>query len=317
MTPAVPIIMPSQLPLMDEKKSHAWSPIEDLPDNWRDMVDARVTRLATQWVEKAGALREHRLLRDFIARLCRRYAIETGAIEGIYHISRNATQVLIDHGLNAALLSHGDTEEPADLVVARIEDQHRAISSIYQFVASQRQLTKSFLLELHQVLTENQRTVMGRDSLGQWVERDLPCGQWKPWPNNVGGPGGFHYEFCPPVQVESEVEQLLVWHERHMSEAVSPIVEAAWLHHRFVQIHPFTDGNGRTARCLASMVLIKAGWLPLVVTRDDKLDYYKALQDADEGDLKPLANLFGSIQATSLQQALRVAAEAGNNRSDS
>ncbi len=305
----VPIIMPSELPLMDAKKPHAWSPIEDLPDNWPELVDARVFEAAQEWKRAIRDLRDHRLLREFVARLCREYAIETGAIEQIYHISRNATKVLIDQGLNAAFLSHGDTEEPVELVMARIGDQQRAIDGVYQFVASERKLTKSFLLELHQVLTDNQRTFMGRDSLGQWVERSLPRGQWKPWPNNVGGPGGFFYEFCPPVQVDSEIDRLLGWHERHGTEAVSPVMEAAWLHHRFVQIHPFTDGNGRTARCLATMVLIKAGWLPLVVTRDDKLDYYKALQDADEGDLRPLIKLFESLQLGVLRQAMRVVAE--------
>ena len=46
-------------------------------------------------------------------------------------------------------------------------------------------------------------------------------------------------------------------------------VEAAWLHHRFTQIHPYQDGNGRVARALASLLFIKAGWFPVVVTRDD------------------------------------------------
>lgn len=309
MNRAATIIMPAETPLMDAKKSHAWSPITDLPADWQALVDPALVDLAQRWVKESQAIREHALLRDFVARLCRQYAIETGAIEEIYHISRNATMVLIDRGIDAALLSHGDTEEPADLVVARIEDQHRAIMGVYQFVASQRRLTKSFLLELHQVLTENQQTLMGRDSLGQWVERELPRGRWKPWPNNVGGPGGFHYEFCPPVQVDSEIDQLLAWYESHAEAGVSPIVESAWLHHRFVQIHPFADGNGRSARCLASMVLVKAGWLPIVVTRDDKPAYFLALQAADDGDLRPLVKLFSLLQSIALRQALRVAAE--------
>ena len=42
-------------------------------------------------------------------------------------------------------------------------------------------------------------------------------------------------------------------------------MEAAWLHHRFVQIHPFQDGNGRIARALSTLIFVKAGWFPLVV----------------------------------------------------
>ena len=43
-----------------------------------------------------------------------------------------------------------------------------------------------------------------------------------------------------------------------------PEVEAAWLHHRFGQIHPFQDGNGRVARALATMIFLRAGFVPLV-----------------------------------------------------
>lgn len=301
-----PLIMPPAKLDMTGKKSHSWSPITDLPDDWQSMVDTRVTGLAQAWIDQSADLRESDVLREFVARLCRQFAIETGAIEEIFHITQSATKTLIEHGLDAALLSHEDTQEPTDLVMARINDQFQAIQGVYQFVASQRRLTKSYLLELHQVLTENQLTFQGRDSLGQWVERSLPRGEWKPWPNNVLGRDGFSFEFCPPVQVESEIERLIEMHEQHVAAGVAPIIEAAWLHHRFVLIHPFTDGNGRMARCLASMVLLKAGWLPLVVTRQDKPLYIEALRFADEGDLVPLVNLFGRFQRRMFRQGLDI-----------
>jgi Fic family protein len=46
-------------------------------------------------------------------------------------------------------------------------------------------------------------------------------------------------------------------------------VQAAWLHHRFTQIHPFADGNGQVARAIASLVFIEAGWFPLILKRDE------------------------------------------------
>ena len=46
----------------------------------------------------------------------------------------------------------------------------------------------------------------------------------------------------------------------HQGCGVPLEVEAAWLHHRFTQIHPFEDGNGRVARALASLVFIPDGF---------------------------------------------------------
>jgi hypothetical protein len=80
-------------------------------------------------------------------------------------------------------------------------------------------------------------------------------------------------------------------------------VEAAWLHHRFSQIHPFQDANGRVSRAIASMVLVRAGLFPLVVTRDDKVKYLDALEAADQGDLRALVDLFAALQRSQFRKA--------------
>ena len=85
---------------------------------------------------------------------------------------------------------------------------------------------------------------------------------------------------------------------------VPPEIEAAWLHHRFTQIHPFQDGNGRVARCLASLVFIQAGWFPLVLTRDDRAVYIGASEKADAGDLSDMINLFSKSQKQAFIRSL-------------
>ena len=100
-------------------------------------------------------------------------------------------------------------------------------------------------------------------------------------------------------------------HAEHDARGVPTEVQAAWLHHRFAQIHPFQDGNGRIARAIASMVLIKGGLFPLVVTRDDRTKYLSALEAADYGDLKPLVDMIARLQrirfakATAISEAIR------------
>lgn len=59
-----------------------------------------------------------------------------------------------------------------------------------------------------------------------------------------------------------------------------PIERAARLHVDFVKIHPFVDGNGRTARLLMNFDLMKSGFLPVIFRAADRLAYYEALDKA-------------------------------------
>jgi hypothetical protein len=105
------------------------------------------------------------------------------------------------------------------------------------------------------------------------------------------------------------MERLLAMHAQHEVVGIPMQIESAWLHHRFTEIHPYQDGNGRVARALASLVFIKAGWFAVVVARDGRARYIDALESADEGDLGPLVSFFVDVQRRSLFQATKVAAD--------
>lgn len=82
------------------------------------------------------------------------------------------------------------------------------------------------------------------------------------------------------------MERLIGMHHEHGRARHLPApLEAAWLHHRFVQIHPFEDGNGRTARLLMSYVFARRCEPTPVITALEKPRYFDALQEADRGDL--------------------------------
>ena len=294
---------------MARKISRSWSPIEDLPADWRSIADPSVKALVDAWLGQAEDLRQTASYDAFLARMRREWAIETGAIERLYRISEGATKTLIEQGLDAALLLHEDVDRSPDEVIRIIQDQHDAIAGLYQFVSGDRDLSKSYIRELHQVLTAHQPKYWAIDSLGNHVERDLPRGAWKTRPNNVGDASeGYHFEFCPPEQVDSEIERLLQLHREHEQIGVPPGLEAAWIQHRFTLIHPFTDGNGRVARCLATLVLLKARWFPLVVTRREG-GYIEAIREADRGALKPLVELVGALQKRAVLQAFSLSDE--------
>jgi Fic family protein len=281
-----------------------WQPIEDLPSNWEKWASAELPPLVTVWNEQAQRLRSSGEFKTFMERLRREIAIETGIIERLYNLDRGITRLLIEQGINEALIPHGATDRPVKQVVSLIQDQEAAIEGLFDFVGGQRTLTTFYIKQLHQLLTQNQDYTEAETSTGQIIRVSLIQGDWKRLPNNPKRPDGSMHEYCPPEQVASEMDNLIQWHHQHQTRQIPPEVEAAWLHHRFTQIHPFQDGNGRVARCLASLVFIQAGWFPLVLTRDDRGVYIAASEQADQGDLSNLINLFSRSQKQAFIRSL-------------
>lgn len=69
-----------------------------------------------------------------------------------------------------------------------------------------------------------------------------------------------------------------------------PVEKAAKLHHGIASIHPFADGNGRTARLAMNFVLLTAGFPPISIPTTPRESYYNALEAADSGDFKTFQN---------------------------
>ena len=63
-------------------------------------------------------------------------------------------------------------------------------------------------------------------------------------------------------------------------------LKAAQTHLQFVSIHPFVDGNGRTARLLMNLLLLQAGWPPAIIRKTDRLRYLQLLEEAQTQDRK-------------------------------
>ena len=71
------------------------------------------------------------------------------------------------------------------------------------------------------------------------------------------------------------------------------VERAALAHHRLVAIHPFIDGNGRTARLVMNLLLMRDGYPPTIIMRVNRRQYYRVLAQADEGNESPLINFVG------------------------
>ena len=129
-------------------------------------------------------------------------------------------------------------------------------------------------------------------------------GAYKRRPNNPRTADGTIHEYCPPEHTPSEMERLIGMHHEHERARRFPApLEAAWLHHRFVQIHPFEDGNGRTARLLMSYVFARRGEPTPVITALEKPRYFDALQEADRGDLRTFVRMLERKAIEGLESA--------------
>ena len=73
-------------------------------------------------------------------------------------------------------------------------------------------------------------------------------------------------------------------------KTLHPVELAGWFHNRLVQIHPFTDGNGRTSRLALNWILMKNRFPPVIIYVKNKQAYYSAIESGDKGDGRPFAN---------------------------
>jgi len=88
-------------------------------------------------------------------------------------------------------------------------------------------------------------------------------------------------EHRPPsyILVPEEMGKLIYKYNNEWDN-YHPVIKASLLHGEFVKIHPFIDGNGRTARLLLNFSLMISGYIPLIIKKEIRLNYYDSLDKA-------------------------------------
>ncbi|HLA77265.1 MAG TPA: Fic family protein [Vicinamibacteria bacterium] len=259
---------------------------------------AALDALRDEWARRLGSLSEKERAR-VRQRSLRRLSVETGILERLYDLEWGLTLTLVAEGFTRDVVERAGGRVD-DRTLATLRAQMDSLELVLDFVRQQRSLSASFIKELHQAITRTQDTYVVTDSLGRVVEAVLPRGQWKSQPNHVLRQDNTLLEYAPPEQVASEIDRLVaLWSDLEAGEG-HPIVKAAWLHHRFVQIHPFADGNGRVARALTLLVIEKYHYAPLVVDRWHRDAYLRCLKAANDGNLADLVRLFAKLEGGAL-----------------
>ncbi|KAG6441910.1 hypothetical protein O3G_MSEX002065 [Manduca sexta] len=90
-----------------------------------------------------------------------------------------------------------------------------------------------------------------------------------------------------PMDIRHLMTQFLDWLNSEDALDLHPVRYAALAHYKLVHIHPFIDGNGRTSRLLMNLLLMQAGYPPVIIAKQHRHLYYQHLQTANEGDVRP------------------------------
>jgi Fic family protein len=221
------------------------------------------------------------------------------------HIEGNT----LTYGETAILLIHGQATGDHGLRdYMEMQAHDVAIDHMKALVAAEPPLTEGDIRDFNRILIKES---FWKDAItpdGQPSRIEILPGEYKKQPNNVRTASGEIFRFADPADVPIRMGELVAWLRDALEKTeLHPIEIASKLHHDFVLIHPFGDGNGRTARILVNYVLMRSGYLPLVVPTQQKDRYLAALRRADAGDLQSLTDYLAGCLETSMERGIAAA----------
>lgn len=153
-----------------------------------------------------------------------------------------------------------------------VKNQAKAIEYLYDVVDSKKNIPLSEMLirNLHSLIVQN---IDG-----------VEAGSYRTYDVRITGS---RHTPPPAFEVPHQMRDLLSWYKANKGK-LDNITLATEFKHRFVHIHPFGDGNGRASRLVLNIILMKAGYPIVVILKNDRKKYYKALQKADKGKIEDL-----------------------------
>ncbi|MEK7725250.1 MAG: Fic family protein [Acidobacteriota bacterium] len=187
-----------------------------------------------------------------------------------------------------------------------IKGHNEAINWVLSLVKGETELTEVFIRELHTLLLKESSESFAQTPDGKPTKKKIEVGKYKTLPNHVLQPTGEMFYFASPEETPAKMHELIDWYraEREKTD-VNPIILATFFHYRFIRIHPFDDGNGRTARILMNFILMQNGFPPVIIKTEYKENYYGVLRLADVGELEPFIEYVANNLVHSLEIMIR------------
>jgi Fic family protein len=127
---------------------------------------------------------------------------------------------------------------------------------------------------------------------------------------------GTNYLYPPHYLLPQLMTEFIDWLNSEQAQTLHPIEYATTVHFHFVSIHPFRDGNGRTARLLMNLLLLRAGYPIVIISNSVRKDYIDAIihGQRNQNDISQLLTLVLNATKSSLIETLRLVATAADSR---
>lgn len=201
------------------------------------------------------------------------WSYNSNSIEG-NTLNLNETRMVLQDGMTVKGKSLREHIE--------ITNHHEAIEFVEQVAQKRTGITEKNILNIHEIVMLK-------------IEKEF-AGRYRNGAVRIMGAN-----FAPPnpLKVSALMEELTGFVNAN-SLKLNDIEMAAVLHHRFVWIHPFFDGNGRTVRLLMNLFLMRKGYPPAIILKNDRKKYYEALNQANNGNYNKLFLLISQAIERSL-----------------
>jgi len=217
-------------------------------------IDFKLVDDQKQLIDKARPLSKS-IVQQLQDKLIVDWTYNSNAIEG-NTLTMSETKVVLENGIT---IRNKSIKEHLEVI-----NHKEAILFAQDLVKKEMQLSEYDIKSLHQLILKD----IDRNNAGKYRLE------------NVIISGANH---IPPQYTEvPELMNKLVESYNTEWQSLHPIVRACYLHGEFVKIHPFVDGNGRTARLLLNFELMKYGYSPVIIKMEDRSNYYDVL---DKGAL--------------------------------
>ncbi|MDP2686983.1 MAG: Fic family protein [Aequorivita sp.] len=205
-----------------------------------------------------------------------------------------------------AFILHGITAKGKpfrDYIEMKGHDQ--ALKKLESIINKDTKITESLIKELHKIILVEPYT----DDAAE-----INPGAYKKLPNYLYTATGERLDFLAPEEVAAQMNKLINWLNNHIEPPkrkrnkydLHPILIATAFHVRFIQIHPFGDGNGRMARIMGNLILMLCGYTPAIIKLEQRKEYYAMLNLSTLENPQPLAEMIAAETIRTLQMTLDV-----------
>ena len=238
-------------------------------------------RLQQRLDDKLSRLKKHRpLSKNLVEKLREQFSVEmtynSTAIEG-NTMTLQETFLVLKEGFTIKGKTFNEHLE--------IKNHSEALKYLYEVVNSKKRIS------LSNKLIRDMHTLVVR------TEDAAEPGSYRSTEVRISGS---QHVPTPGYQVVSEMKNFVDKYTNSPDKELHPIEYAALFHHDLVSIHPFIDGNGRTARLLMNLSLMQEGYPLVALLKTDRKKYYSLLEKAHFGKVKGFVNFVGQAVERSL-----------------